>query len=290
MAGGGEMSDAFGRRRLLRATAGSVLAGTAVGGVSARTANSQQVGTVVGIVTDLPGAPVEGAAVALLDGETEVAATQTDENGQYGVAAEPGTYELTVEKAGFSPFSDEVTIEEEGQQVTVNVTLDPPDPGAVIGTVVDNSGNRIEGAGVTLLDGSTEVAATITDGDGQYSLAAAAGSYGLEVRQAGFEPVIDEVTIESGAATVLNVALPAGPPPLPGSGSPPADLDGDGRFEDIDGDGTFDIFDVQALFVHLDSTAVQSNPAAFNFNGDDDPTGVTIFDVQALFERLGEQD
>ena len=79
-----------------------------------------------------------------------------------------------------------------------------------------------------------------------------------------------------------------GPPSLPGQESPPQDPDGDGRFEDIDGDESFDIFDVQALFEGLNSDPVQNNPAAFNFNDDDNPEeeGVTIFDVQGLFELL----
>ena len=80
-----------------------------------------------------------------------------------------------------------------------------------------------------------------------------------------------------------------GPGDVTGDGSPAQDLNNDGLFEDVDGDGTFDIFDVQALFDNLDSDAVQNNAAAFDFSGLD-PDEVTIFDVQALFNRLVDWD
>jgi len=70
------------------------------------------------------------------------------------------------------------------------------------------------------------------------------------------------------------------------NGNLAGDTIGDGLLNDVDGDGEFDIFDVQALFNNLDSDAVQNNPAAFNFNGDENPSEVTIFDVQGLFELL----
>ena len=95
-------------------------------------------------------------------------------------------------------------------------------------------------------------------------------------------------TVVPGDATIEVVDSGDGPPPLPNKENRPRDIDGDGRFEDIDGDGEFDIFDVQALFEGLNSDPVQNNPAAFNFNDDDNPEeeGVTIFDVQGLFELL----
>lgn len=284
---GENMCDAFGRRPFLRATAGGMLGGTTLGAVPAAVA--QDAGTVVGTVTDLAGDPIEGAAVTLLDGDTEEATTQTDETGQYGVAAPPGNYELTVEKSGFEPVSEAVTIEEEGQQVTVDVTLEPPAPGAVIGIVVDESGNGVAGAEVVLLDGDSVVGTDETDIEGDYSVTADPGDYELAVSKPGFEPVSETVTVESGEATVHNLSLPSGPPALPGTEGPPQDLDSDGQFEDVDGDGELSIFDVQALFTNLDSPLVQNNPVAFNFDGDPDPEAVTILDVQALFERLSEQ-
>jgi PKD repeat protein len=76
------------------------------------------------------------------------------------------------------------------------------------------------------------------------------------------------------------------PPAAVVGDQPPTDPDNDGLYEDVTGDGSFDIFDVQALFNNLDSDTVQNNPAAFNFNNDDNPDKVSIFDVQGLFNRF----
>ena len=283
----GRTGGGFGRRRLLRTTAGGVFGGTALVPVATSGTLAQDQGTVFGTVTDQEGSAVPNATVTLADGDAAVATDQTDTDGQYGLSAEPGTYDFSVEKSGFSTFQDTVTIEESGETVSVDVTLEPPDPGAVIGVVTDEFDNRLSGAQIVLLENDSQVAATTSDGDGQYALAASPGEYVIETTKGGFKPVSETVTVVSGEATVLNATLPAGPPSLPGFDNPPQDLDGDGRFEDIDGNGSFDIFDVQALFTQLDSIAVQNNPAAFNFNDDPDPTDVTIFDVQGLFDRLG---
>jgi hypothetical protein len=282
----GRTAGGFGRRRLLRATAGGVLGGTALVPVATSGTLAQDQGTVVGTVTDQEGSAVPNATVTLADGGTAVATDQTDTDGQYGLSAEPGTYDLTVEKSGFSTFQDAVTIEESGETVSVDVTLEPPDPGAVIGVVTDEFDNRLSGAQIVLLENNSQVAATTSDGDGQYALAASPGEYVVEITKGGFKPVSQTATITSAEATLVNATLPAGPPSLPGFDNPPQDLDNDGLFEDVDGNGVFDIFDVQALFTHLDSIAVQNNPAAFNFGDDTNPSDVTIFDVQALFDRL----
>jgi len=105
-----------------------------------------------------------------------------------------------------------------------------------------------------------------------------------------------EITLESGNAESLVVEftlrigeVDEGPPALPGQDNPPQDLDGDGRYEDVNGDGQFTIADVQVFFQHRDSAAVQNNPEAFNFDGEE-PADVSIRDVQALFGLFQERD
>ncbi|RLM49534.1 right-handed parallel beta-helix repeat-containing protein [Halorubrum sp. Atlit-28R] len=92
---------------------------------------------------------------------------------------------------------------------------------------------------------------------------------------------------ETTGATIT-VSESVSPSPVVGEDEP-NDLNGDGLYEDIDGDGEFDVFDVQALFNNRDSTAVTSNPEAFNFAGDENPDSVSVFDVQALFTDLQQQ-
>lgn len=65
--------------------------------------------------------------------------------------------------------------------------------------------------------------------------------------------------------------------------APPTDPDGDGLYEDIDGNGESDIGDVYALFTNADDETIQSNPDAFDFNGDGT---VNVVDVHKLFDEV----
>lgn len=88
--------------------------------------------------------------------------------------------------------------------------------------------------------------------------------------------------VVTGIDTTLSVESP---PPVNG-GDPPQDLTGNGLFEDIDGDGSLSIFDVQILFDNLGDPAIENHASAYSFNEGDTET-VTIFDVQTLFSLLG---
>ena len=76
-------------------------------------------------------------------------------------------------------------------------------------------------------------------------------------------------------------------PTLPNQDAPPNDLTGDGEFEDVRDTGTFDIFDVQVFFNYHQAPEVQNHVHAYDFNDDGQ---VTIFDVQALFQKLAGFD
>ena len=108
-----------------------------------------------------------------------------------------------------------------------------------------------------------------------------AGETGLVTDGAVVIPTTGEpytVAVEENAA--LSVELP----PVVGDRSP-ADLNDDGLFEDITGNGQLQIDDVQALFENRTADAVQEFAEFYNFSGLDEEE-VTIFDVQALFNRL----
>ncbi len=79
--------------------------------------------------------------------------------------------------------------------------------------------------------------------------------------------------------------IPAdGPPPVV-AGAFPRDDDGDGLYEVVTGGEAFSIADVQTLFANLDGDAVQDHHEAYDFSGLDTDR-VSVFDVQALFNRL----
>lgn len=68
---------------------------------------------------------------------------------------------------------------------------------------------------------------------------------------------------------------------------PPRDRTGDGLFEDVTGDGELGIQDVQVLFDAMAEIPDTQAPG-YNFSGVD-PATVTIFDIQALFNRYYDQ-
>lgn len=81
-------------------------------------------GTVVGTVTDSSGAVVAGATVALRNTQTDASRTvQTSGNGTYTASGlSTGTYEITVNGAGFQPFTAKVEVTV-GGHATVDATL-----------------------------------------------------------------------------------------------------------------------------------------------------------------------
>jgi PKD repeat protein len=83
------------------------------------------------------------------------------------------------------------------------------------------------------------------------------------------------VTVAGGAG---NVSIP----PLVGD-RPPADLDGDGRYEDTDGNGQFSILDVATLLEAYDGPIVERNAVAFDFSADG---RISILDVAVLLDEL----
>lgn len=70
-----------------------------------------------------------------------------------------------------------------------------------------------------------------------------------------------------------------------GTGTAADNTTGDGLLDDVTGSGELTIADVQAFFTAMDRPVVQSNAERFDFAGFDD-SQVTIFDVQALFNRM----
>lgn len=193
--------------------------------------------------------------------------------------------------AGHCNFFKPSTMDFEGESAVpaiVETQLDylvPPFEGTVEISVVDGDGDPIEGVSISVIDTETgDVVATLGGDSGtDHTVDLPPGQYKLQIDTAIGDSLTTAVTVDSGATARRTVTL-VGLPPVVGD-SPPRDLDGDGLYEDVRGDGTFDVYDVQTLFEHLDSDAVQTHAPAYNFSGGPSDT-VTIYDVQALFQRL----
>src|SRR5713226_9306530 len=115
---------------------------------------STSTGTVVGQVTDETDAAVAGATVSLIDHTTGTTkTTATNEAGRYVfVNVNPGTYDITVSKTGFSVSKFPEQVVSLGQQLTVNAKLKL---GAVSETVV------VEASGANLQTLNAAVGTTI---------------------------------------------------------------------------------------------------------------------------------
>src|SRR5689334_16990400 len=113
-------------------------------------AQSTSTGTIVGQASDPSGAVVPGATVSLIDHTTGTTkTTTTNDAGRFVfVNVNPGTYDVTVAKAGFAQakFSQqEISI---GRQTTLNATLKVG--GASEQVVVEGSGAQLQTLNATV--------------------------------------------------------------------------------------------------------------------------------------------
>ncbi|WP_068397585.1 outer membrane protein assembly factor BamB family protein [Kribbia dieselivorans] len=106
---------------------------------------AQKWGSVHGVVTDSEsGAPADGITVTLRDESGTVGSTTTVADGSFTIAAQPGTYTVSVAKRGYLPTEhseQQVTIGQTGQ-TTVNLSLTKvTKPVAGLTTVAPDYGN-----------------------------------------------------------------------------------------------------------------------------------------------------
>ncbi|ERH09819.1 MAG: hypothetical protein J07HX64_01581 [halophilic archaeon J07HX64] len=162
--------------------------------------------------------------------------------------------------------------------------------GTVSGSLTNTAGEGYRGVDIAFYENGERTGTARTNGDGVYAEVLPAGGYEVVPEDDQFAPTSTDVTVQNDETTVPNIELR--PPSLPGADSPPtqaAAFPDDGLYENVTGDGSFDILDVQALFDNLGAAPVQNGAWAYNFSGLD-PERVSIFDVQALFNRLQSAD
>src|SRR5580698_8958738 len=113
-------------------------------------AQSASSGTVSGLVTDPSNAVVAGAVVTLTDASTNVSRTaNSNATGRYSFAdVTPGTYTLTVTKAGFATTKTDNHVVEVGVNLTLNLTLQVG--GANVVVEVSAVGNELQTMNATV--------------------------------------------------------------------------------------------------------------------------------------------
>jgi Carboxypeptidase regulatory-like domain len=121
-----------------------------VGGALPVWAQSASSGTVSGVLTDPSNAVVAGAAITLTDISTNISRTATSNaTGRYFFAdVTPGTYSLTVAKAGFATTKTENQVVQVGVNLTVNLALQVG--GANVVVEVSSVGNELQTMNATV--------------------------------------------------------------------------------------------------------------------------------------------
>ncbi len=207
------------------------------------------VGTVAGRVTDLDGAPVEGALVTIYSGEIYYPrdnrgdgddgtviwppsrgffSTLTDQHGQFSLNVPSGHLALEVYADGYQPAYLQLTLHPR-ERLEVSIRLEPYEPpatGAIAGRVTDAvSGEPVREARVTLLiyvvmDGNGTAIypgppvdrwTTLTGRDGRYELPEVpAGQWQVMVERDGYATQVLDVEVHGHHVTTLDVKLEAG--------------------------------------------------------------------------------
>ena len=140
-------------------------------------------GSLAGLVTLFgDNSPLEDVTITVTpdgSGVYQTETTTTDENGAYSFPALlPGNYLVAFSKDAFNTFETSLTIAA-NEQLTLDVALDNSLPILISGTVLDASGNGLEGVNMNLTGFSSF--STITNATGSYILQAfAEKQYQLE--------------------------------------------------------------------------------------------------------------
>jgi hypothetical protein len=162
-------------------------------------------GLIAGIVTDSSnGNPVQGATVSADSGQNDI----TDAAGAYTLTDVPtGTSSVTANASGYDPASQSTPVLD-GETSTVNfsLTLSPVGggTGSVKGTVMNNSGSRLNGVEVQVLGGPSAT----TNKRGKYTIQnVPEGLQSVTVTYPGYADFLEMVTITTGSTTTLNITL-----------------------------------------------------------------------------------
>ncbi|WLD93271.1 carboxypeptidase regulatory-like domain-containing protein [Alkalihalobacillus sp. AL-G] len=153
-------------------------------------------GEIRGTITDNEGNPVANAKVSVASEGVE-AVTAAD--GTYRLGVGVGHYEVKVQARGFVEQAKEADVEQLGDAVQLNFTLDAIEGVTLSGTVADSvSGDPIEGVKLTLTPEDPEgfVEETTTDATGNYAFDhLLPGNYELKLEVEGYLPATETITI-----------------------------------------------------------------------------------------------
>ncbi|KYC53458.1 MAG: PEGA domain protein [Candidatus Methanofastidiosum methylothiophilum] len=171
-------------------------------------------GTVTGIVQDDTGQIVSAATVVLkkYPGEAFVDTKTTNSIGQFSFDALPGTYVVTISKAGYDAYTSSSFSVQSKQTVNLQSVLGNIVLNAIRGTltvsVKDDKGATINTATVTIRSSAGAVVRSITTSGGTGSTQLAPGAYRVSAVSSGFAESLQQTTnITSNQTSSVSITL-----------------------------------------------------------------------------------
>ena len=173
--------------------------------------DAQGSSSLVGVVRDPRGAPLEGAEVTLTEDGRRVV---TSANGSFRFdSLEAKKYRIFVRRLGFYSVIDEIKVEGARKTIVVEMRVLPQrlpaivtrvSRGGVSGVVHDTAGNPIAGAVVAAINSGRE---TRTDASGAFYLEIKPGRYPLRVGRDGFATRMVSVYVARDSGRHVDIAL-----------------------------------------------------------------------------------
>ena len=174
----------------------------------------QTKGTVTGIVQDDSGQIVSSATVVLkkYPGEEFVGTAATNTIGQFSFEALPGTYVITISKAGYDAYTSSSFSVQSKQTVNLQSVLGNIVLNSIRGTltvsVKDDKGATINTATVTIRSSTGAVVRSITTSGGTGSTQLAPGAYRVSAVSSGYAESLQQTTnITSNQTSSLSITL-----------------------------------------------------------------------------------
>lgn len=216
----------LGRKILAAACAALFTLASAAPAAAQKKSKKQQgpptTGSIVGRVKVAPGATPAGVAVTVRRGDEEVTRRETNSKGEFEFQGlEPGTYGLTLRKAGLEVGRMEDVQVRAGRTVSLKDRLYLGiDDGAIAhirGSVFDANGRSVGGAKVELArveaDGSLrKLESRVSNATGSFAfrLSPDRARYRLTAKADGADPTTEELNVEG--AAIYRIALSLKPP------------------------------------------------------------------------------
>ena len=185
-------------------------------------AQDKSMGAIKGKVRVETGTP-SGVTVIVRRGQTEVAHSTTDKNGEFLVSRlAPGVYGLTFRKAGLSIGTIEDVEVKAGKTRSLGdhliLTIDEGSLAFLSGSVFTAEGRSVPNAKVELArilaDGSVKKIdgrITTETGSFKFRLSPEPAKYRVSVKTSGAEPISKDVEIDGAAVYRVALSLPAKP-------------------------------------------------------------------------------